>query len=253
MLYARALTLRNCGRFTHISSDFGSQYYTHTFVTSEALYASLTREITWRHTSRFIDLEEDVKKAVSNDYFICDYDVQAKPIWFTPGIFVDKQLHPLTKERSVVDKNDFNVVDEDYPSTGGRGRAHFVPTYGSIEGILPDHSLLAYTLSPHRKELEWFTINQTFLMGKKRTMFQITNLSEVAEETKQQGQCQTWWLGLPTDYSIRFQSFEILGATLRYIVLRGTTQPETKHIKFTFIDQSICFPDFYIERIPFKC
>lgn len=252
MLFARALTLRNCGRFTHISSDYGSQYHTHTFVTSEALYASLTRGVTWRHASRFINLEEDSEKSIRDDYFLCDYDVQAKPIWFMPGVFVDEQLQPLRKERSVIDKNDFNVVDEEYPSTGGDGRPYYVPTYGRIESILPDHRLLIYALSPDREELEWFTTDQIFLMGKKRTMFQIINLYEITGEIKQHGKCHTWWLELPSDFSTRFQSFEILGATLRYIILRGTTQPEMNYSMFTFAETSICLPDFYVERIPFK-
>src|SRR6266498_5284107 len=131
MLYARALLLRNCGRFTHVSSDFGSQYHTHTFVTSEALYASLTREVTWRHETRFVDLETDAEKSGRNDYFLCDYDVAAKPLWFTAGLFVDNNLRMVPKramsrrsqaggEPPVVDTTNFNVVDEDYPSTGGK-------------------------------------------------------------------------------------------------------------------------------------
>src|SRR5215213_4598160 len=150
VLYARALLLRNCGRFTHVSSDFGSQYRTHAFASSEALYASLTRGVTWCHANRLVDLKEDAKKSASDDYFFCDYDVKAKPVWFTPGVFVDRALHLLAKQRAVVDRNDFNVVDEGYPSTGGGGRAYFVPTYGRIESVLPDHWLLACALSPRK-------------------------------------------------------------------------------------------------------
>ena len=84
MLYAKSLWLRNCGRFTHVSSDFGAQYHTHVFATSEALYAALTRSVTWRHEDKFIDLKADALKPTTN-YFFCDYDVEAKPIWFTAG------------------------------------------------------------------------------------------------------------------------------------------------------------------------
>jgi hypothetical protein len=250
MLYARALLLRNCGRFTHVSSDFGSQYHTHTFVTSEALYASLTREVTWRHAGKFVDLEADAKKSASDDYFFCDYDVDAKPVWFTPGVFVDGQLHPLPKQRGVVDKNDFNVVDEDYPSTGGGGRAYYVPTYGRIESILPDHRLLTYAISPLLAELEWFTTGQTFILGKKRTMFQIVNLSGVIEGTWKQGICMTNWLELPPSYGDRLQSFEVLAATMRYVILRGATREEIRYVEFPFPGGSLCLPDFYLERIP---
>ncbi|MCL6560468.1 MAG: hypothetical protein K6U74_17080, partial [Firmicutes bacterium] len=80
MFYARAITLRNCGRFTVVASDFGSDYRTHTHVTSEALYASLTRGATWR--PRLIDLRNDP------DTFTQAYDVAAMPVWFLPGIFI---------------------------------------------------------------------------------------------------------------------------------------------------------------------
>lgn len=249
-LYARAIWLRNCGRFTHVSSDFGSQYHTHTFVTSEALYASLTREATWRHRGRFIDLEEDARKAISTDYFQCDYDVAEKPVWFTPGLFVDGQGQPLSKQRGVADTNDFNVIDEGHPGTGGSGRPPYVPTYGRIESILPGHLLLAYAFSPMCAEVDWFRVNQTFLMGKKRTMFQIVNLSSVVEGTWERGDCRTGWLELPPNYGARFQRFEILAATMRYIILRGMTRDEVGHVEFSFPDDSLRLPGFYLERIP---
>ena len=43
--YVAMLILRNCGRFLNLASDFGSSYKTHTFVSSEALYAGMTREM----------------------------------------------------------------------------------------------------------------------------------------------------------------------------------------------------------------
>jgi hypothetical protein len=249
-LYARALWLRNCGRFTHVSSDFGSQYHTHTFVTGEALYASLTREATWRHAGKFVDLEEDAKKAVRDDYFLCDYDVDAKPIWFTPGVFMDDALRPLPKQRGVVDRHNFNVVDEDRPSTGGAGRAYFVPTYGSIESVLPDHRMFTRAYSPQWDELQRFAIGQTFMLGKKRTMFQIVRLSETAESTWKHGDCMVDWLEVPPDYAIRFQSFEVFAATMRYLIVRGTTRPATRYLEFPLLHGHFCLPDFYLQRTP---
>lgn len=249
-LYARAIWLRNCGRFTHVSSDFGSQYHTHTFVTSEALHASLTRGATWRHTGRFIDLDQDDLKSTGSDYFTCDYDVARKPIWFTPGLFVDEQGKPLVKQRGVADKNDFNVVAEGHPSTGGDGRPSYVPTYGRIESILPDQRMLAYAFSPDYAEMECFTINQTFLIGKKRTMVQVVRLSEVVEGKWRQGRCTTGWLELPPWYGMRFASFEVLTATMRYIILRGATREEIGYLEFTLPEGSVCLPDFYLELAP---
>ena len=34
--YGQQITLRNCGRFTVVKSDFGADYRTHTHVTEEA-------------------------------------------------------------------------------------------------------------------------------------------------------------------------------------------------------------------------
>ncbi len=246
-LYARAIWLRNCGRFTHVSSDFGSQYYTHTFVTSEALYASLTRAATWRHTGRFIDLEEDAPKSMGANYFVCDYDVAARPIWFTPGLFVDMQGEPLIKQRGIADKNDFNVISEGHPGTS---HPSFVPTYGRIESILPDQRMLTYAFSSSRAEVEWFGVEQTFLLGKKRTMFQISGLSEVVTGDWREGICSTGWLELPPTSSEHFQSFVILAATLRYLVLQGKTREVVRYVEFRWPDSTVCLPEFYLARVP---
>lgn len=256
MLYARALLLRNCGRFTHVSSDFGSQYYTHTFVTSEALYASLTREVTWRHPNKFVDLEEDAKKSASYDYFFCDYDVKARPLWFTAGIFVDEQFRLLPKQRGVVDKNDFNVVDEDYPSTGGGGRIYYCPTYGRIESVLPDHNLFTCALSPHREELERFTVRQTFLMGKKRTMFQLEKVSSMAELLKAEDvaaidECHP--IQIEPDEAKNFREYEILAGTARYLLVRGRASEASLAVSFANLSEKLTIrrvlPAFWIERV----
>lgn len=256
MLYARALLLRNCGRFTHISSDFGSQYHTHMFVTSEALYASLTRGAAWRHAGKFIDLELDAKKTCSEDYFFCDYDLKAIPVWFIPGVFIDPCYELLAKEQGVVDKNDFNVVDEDYPSTGGNGRAHFIPTYGKIEGILPGHQLLTWAFSPEQKELGAFFSNQTFLMGKKRTMFQVMRLSSIIKGKQSKKKCHTPYLQLkPADLE-QLEEFQILAVTMRYILLKGQTRDEIDCYGFSlnkneeFYVEDLFLPRFYLDRIP---
>ncbi|HOA80702.1 MAG TPA: hypothetical protein PKK61_06540, partial [Defluviitaleaceae bacterium] len=100
MMYCRKFKLRNCGRFLHVSSDFGSKYKTHTFLTSEALYAGLTRERTRK--PKFVDVKSD-----KYDFF-STYDVGSYPIWFTPGLFIDddeKQYLKKTGENS--DTNTF--------------------------------------------------------------------------------------------------------------------------------------------------
>lgn len=256
MLYARALLLRNCGRFTHVSSDFGSQYRTHTFASSEAMYASLTRGVTWRHVNRFVDLKQDAKKSASDDYFFSDYDVKARPVWFTPGVFVDGEFHLLAKQRDVVDRNDFNVVNEGYPSTGGGGRPYFVPTYGRIEGVLPDHRLLTCALSAQESELGGFALGQTFLMGKKRTMFQVTGTSEVAELIETGGdapieECQPIQVRL--DEVSNFREYEIMAGTARYLLVRGRTSEAALEASFSnpVETQELrrILPAFWVERV----
>lgn len=252
ILYARALLLRNCGRFTHVSSDFGSQYHTHIFVTSEALYASLTRGVTWRHEGRFIDLDADAAKPASDNYFFCDYDVSKRPVWFTPGVFVDKGLQPLAKESKVVDKSDFNVVDEDYPSTGGGGRAYYVPTYGRIESILPGHCLYTCAFSSQQTELERFAAGQTFMLGKKRTMMQIESLSDISPGRQVTGVCMTPYLQIPPVGVGQFSRFEVLAATVRYVLIRGELREPAPYWRFQGvciggIQHEVCLPEFYIQ------
>ncbi|HHY94790.1 MAG TPA: hypothetical protein GX513_07240 [Firmicutes bacterium] len=254
MLYARALLLRNCGRFTHVSSDYGSQYHTHAFVTSEALHASLTREITWRRESKFVDLEEDAKKSGSEDYFFCDYDVKSKPLWFTPGVFVDEQFRMLPKQRGVVDKNDFNVVDEGYPGTGGGDRAYSCPTYGRIESVLPGHRLLTCALSPRPQELEGFTVGQTFLLGKKRTMFQLVGVSNRAELVKTEesssfDECQP--IQIKLDEVRNFREYEVLASTARYLLVRGTTSQDAvgSFVHFGGKAMRRILPAFWVDQV----
>lgn len=251
-LYARKIVLRNCGRFTVIQSDFGADYRTHTHVTSEALYASLTRGLTW----------QPIPVIISNDIydFAHHYDVAARPIWFTPGIFLNQSnKHQL--EHDAFDTTYFNVLHEVYPTTSKsygldksgelkqQSRPHHTPTYGTWQGIKPDHRLVTYAFSPDQALLEEFVVNQTFLLGKKRTMVQITHMEKIVEGTNQSGSCLTPFLQVPTDGVSLFQSFQILAGTMRYLVMRGMTQSETKHVQF---GDKLAIPNFaipaYIEK-----
>ena len=253
MLYARAITLRNCGRFTVVASDFGSDYRTHTHVTSEALYASLTRGATWK--PRLIDLKNDTYA------FTETYDVQKMPIWFLPGLFSAGEGYHLPDDH--LDTNSFNVVNEFYPSTSKcyvfkkgnldeKPRPHHVPTYGTVQAVKPDRRLTTYAFSPKKELLEIFIEGQTFLLGKKRTMFQIIELSPVAEGLWKNGACSTDWLELPPNYGGYFQQFQILTATMRYIIVRGMTKDEVKYVDFPLVGNNgnnICLPEFYWETI----
>ncbi|MBW1946414.1 MAG: hypothetical protein JRI33_00595 [Deltaproteobacteria bacterium] len=250
MLYARTINLRNCGRFTVVASDFGSDYRTHTHVTSEALYAGLTRGVTWR--PRLIDLKEDLET------FTLTYDVEAMPIWFLPGTFVAERSHRLPD--AALDTTAFNVVHEFYPSTSKRyvfkksvleerDRPYHVPTYGIIQAVKPDQRVQTCAFSPRKNLLETFAEGQTFLLGKKRTMFQIVSVTPVVRGEEGKGVCRAGWLELPPDYGGRFKSFEVLAATMRYVILRGTTREPVRYVAFQFASP-LYLPDFYLDRTP---
>jgi len=251
MLYARAITLRNCGRFTVIASDFGSDYRTHTHVTSEALYASLTRGVTWR--PRLINLKDDPED------FSLAYDVAAMPIWFLPGIFMADGSPRLPDAE--LDTTAFNVVHEFYPSTSRaytfergdlqeRGRPYYTPSYGTVQAVKPDRRLTTCAFSPSRKLLEEFAEDQTFVLGKKRTMVQIVDLSDVVEGRREHGQCTTGWLELPPRYGVQFRSFEVLAATMRYLIIRGTVRGAMDFVEFQLPEGLVCLPNFYLKLVP---
>jgi hypothetical protein len=221
-------------------------------VTSEALYASLTRGATWQ--PRLIDLKDD------SDAFTQAYDVAAMPIWFLPGIFIAEGSHRLPD--AYLDTTAFNVVHEFYPSTsrsyifkkGGleeKDRPYYVPTYGTIQAIKPDQRLVTYGITSKPELFEKLTENQTFLLGKKRTMFQVVALSPTVEGSQKFGVCATPWLEIQPKSVGKFHSFEILAATMRYVILRGTTREKTNYFEFSFPGLTLALPDFYLSEIPF--
>ncbi len=254
MLYARRMNFRNCGRFSVIASDFGSDYRTHIHVTGEALHASFTRGATWK--PRVVNLKDDSYE------FTRDYNVAIMPVWFTPAVPVIDKAEPHGPVYTL-GSNYFNVVAEFYPSTNKaytfdkRGmlktgdRPYYVPAYGMWQTILPDHHMATYAFSPRKQLLERYEPGQTFLLGKKRTMIQIMVLSKIVEGKQVAGACETPYLQVLSDLTVHFARFEVMAATMRYIILRGETRPEGHHIRFNFQDSnSVCLPDFYLDALP---
>lgn len=254
--YARQMTLRNCGRFSVVKSDFGADYRTQAHVTEEALYASLTRGATWQ--PRTVVIKQD-------DYdFFRDYHVADMQIWFTPGVFDFSQnlSQPSYKD---LDTTYFNAVAEIFPSTSRvysfnretkslrvGSRPRHVPTYGSWQAVQPDRRLATYTFSPNPEFLQFYCEGQIFLLGKKRTMFQIVELSSIVVGKWCQGECTTPWLQGTPDFGNRFRQFEIFAVTMRHIVLRGTVRNTVKYLEFPLPDGELRLPDFYLDRIPFE-
>lgn len=265
-LYARAITLRNCGRFTVIASDFGGDYRTQTHVTSQALYASLTRGATWRAGGAIDGRPVYPSVQVKQDRydFAADYDLQALPLWFTPGLFARCDGDNLSDQ--ALDAGYFNVVHECYPSTSKQfkfdrkgklkdaKRPSRVPTYGTWQGILPDRRLHTVALARDMALLEAFEVDQTYLLGKKRTMMQITSLSTIAGGEEKRGVCKTSLLQLKPVKIDRFRSFDVLAATIRYLILRGETRNEEEYVEFA-IEMKRCsvtyaLPRFYLSETP---
>jgi hypothetical protein len=265
-LYARAITLRNCGRFTVIASDFGGDYRTQTHVTSQALYASLTHGATWRAGGTVEDRPVYPAIQVKEDAyeFAADYDLQALPIWLTPGSFARRDGNDLSDQ--ALDAGYFNVVHECYPSTSkqfkldGKGklkdarRPSRVPTYGTWQGILPDRRLNTVALARAPALLEAFAVGQTYLLGKKRTMMQITSLSEIVAGESRYGICQTGLLQVPPDSITNFSSFEVVAATMRYLIVHGETREDQSYVSFDVHDSCdehcLALPQFYLENTP---
>lgn len=245
-LYARKIVLRNCGRFTVVQSDFGADYRTHTHVTSEALYASLTRGATWH--PQIVTVKQD-----SYD-FARDYDLQAMPVWFTPGIFLAPESGSVFPQ-DALDATYFNVLHEVYPTTSKsygfdksgelkqQKRPQHTPTYGTWQAIKPNHRFMTYAFSPDVGLLNRFVTDQTYLLGKKRTMVQITVTGEILNGKINEGSCLTPFLQVPTTGVSLFQSFEILAGTVRYLIMRGQTRSRTTYIQFS---DDLTIPDFAV-------
>jgi hypothetical protein len=237
VLYARWLTLRNCGRFLHVASDFGSNYHTHPFLSQEMLYAGLTRERT-REPYRFADAFGDYD-------FYRDFRVGDLPLWFSVGILVDQTGKLLPKSRQVADFNQFNSIRESTPTTKLRGP---VPTYGNIESILPDNQFKTLTVSPAKEHLLAFTPGQVFWMGKKRTMFQTTDdLGPIVSGEQQHGDCLTPFIQVRPADSVRFTRMEVIAGTQRYVVIRGEVK-DSDFYSFDFEHEGIGLPCFSLAR-----
>lgn len=250
-LYARQIVLRNCGRFTVIQSDFGADYRTHIHVTVQALYASLTRGATWRPQP--IILKKDRYD------FERDYDLDALPLWFIPGIFrtnVQEEAGNENLPQDKLDSSHFNVLHELYPTTSGgysfdkktgqlktSKRPQHVLTYGTWQAILPNCRLVTYAFSSERKHLDDFTEGQTYLLGKKRTMMQVVRVGKIMSGVPTRGSCLTPYLQVTQDDIPKFQSFEVLAGTLRYLILRGETLPETNYLWFS---DDLMLPQFAV-------
>lgn len=213
-MYARAFLLRNCGRYTMVRSDFGSDYSTCHFLSEESLYAGLTREV----TRKFGKIDENM-----GSDFLMWYDVSARPVWFTPGIFVSSLVQ--------VDRMKYNVVDEAVPSTSKstvfdrKRNRNFVDrnniaTFGSVESILPNQKVFTIGISPEECFLSCYSPQDVYLIGKKRTMFEVLDVSGVVRLEVAELQ-ETVPIQVKMEDLNEFSSYTIRDVNARYFLVEG--------------------------------
>jgi hypothetical protein len=232
-LYGRRVILRNCGRFLHVAGDFGSNYSTHPYLSSEMLYAGFTRELSRRPRSF-------TEKMAGYDFF-SDFDVAAKPVWFTPGVLVDGATGRTTgKVRNLLDTHLFNSTLEERPGIQDNNR---MPKYGSMETVLPGNVFRTLSLASNKYLLEAYEEGQIFWMGKKRTMFQISELGETVTAEFDDGQCTTEYVQASSRDINAFDAYSVLGASQRYLVVSG--EGDFEHLKFPLQGLN-CVPNFSI-------
>lgn len=239
-LFAKGLLLRNCGRFLHVASDFGSNYKTLPFLSSEMLYAGLSREQT-RTPRQAQDLMGEYD-------FFKDFRIKEWPVWFTPAMLVDQgsgQIIP--KSRRDTDTHLFNSLKEGTPGIQEDGR---YPKFGSMETILPDRHFWTLAISPEPSFVNRFEPEQVFWMGKKRTMFQIAIITETSTGKPAEGECTTPFLQVISANVMHFKTMEILAGTQRYLVIRGDIG-DVRHWTFTFktlpLFERVSIPAFSID------
>ncbi|MCK8826434.1 hypothetical protein MWH25_01555 [Natroniella acetigena] len=248
-VYGRAIILKNCGRFLNIASDFGSEYKTHPFLTEQMVYAGLTRE-NELIGKRELQLE---KGQVPDDYdFNGRYRIP-NGRYFTCAYIIDKKdyknegnIKLWNKNRDNSDINDFNSIQEDT----GKTAQNNLPTYGNIEWMLPNNYFITFAISTDKDYFEKYYKGQTFYMGKKRTMFQIEEMSEVVVGQSKQSEAE---LFLPIQLSHQevenFNYYEILTLTQRYILLKGKTKEINNYQwQLEFKDlTTINLPNFFVD------
>jgi hypothetical protein len=220
-LYGRQILLRNCGRFLHVAGDFGSNYSTHPYLSSEMLHAGLTRELSRRPRS--------FAEKMSGYDFFADFDVAARPIWFTPAILIDGRTDRAAgRARDLLDTQLFNSTLEERPGIQDNNR---LPKYGSMETVLPGTLFRAVALSPSRELLKSYEVSQVFWMGKKRTMFQVTELGEAVAAESTYEECLTEYVQASSEVIRSFDAYSVLGASQRYLVVSG--EGNFEHLRFS--------------------
>jgi len=251
VVYGRAIIIKNCGRFLNIASDFGSEYKTHPFLTEQMVYAGLTRE-----NELIGDKKLQIEKGIVPDeyefnnryklpngrYFTCAYIIDKKKCK------EEKKIDLWNKNRDNSDINDFNSIDE---TNAGVQDNNKLPKFGNIESMLTNNYFLTIAFSTDKDYLEKYYSGQTFYMGKKRTMFQIQEMSDIVKGDLIEEEAE---LFLPIQVNHNevdnFNYYSIMTLTQRYILLKGKTKlGDNYRWDLDFKDlNKINLPKFFVDK-----
>jgi hypothetical protein len=231
-----------------VRSDFGSDYTTCLFLSEESLYAGLTREV----TRKFGRIDENM-----DSDFLMGYDVQARPVWFTPGMFVSS-LDGIANTVPV-DRMKYNVVDESVPSTSKstvfdkKGNRNFVDrnniaTFGSMESVLPNQKVFTIGISTEERYLSCYSPKNVYMMGKKRTMFEVLDVSEVVRLEEDELQ-ETLPIQVQMEDLNEFSFYTIHDVNARYFLVEGKALKSWR-VQFNLSGKAVTkfLPDLFIDR-----
>ncbi|MFC4769538.1 hypothetical protein ACFO8Q_19600 [Effusibacillus consociatus] len=217
-------------------------------MSEESLYAGLTREETRKFGRIDANMQSD---------FLTGYDVSARPIWFTPGMFVESIEESDTLLKT--DRVKYNVVDEIVPSTSKstvfdkKGNRNFIDrnniaTFGSIESVLPNQKVFTIGISKEERFLSCYAPQDVYLMGKKRTMFEVLGVSDVVR--LQEDELQET---IPTQVQMEdlneYFSYTIHDVNARYFLVQGKAL-KCWRVHFYLDGKSITrfLPGVFVER-----
>jgi hypothetical protein len=109
-------------------------------------------------------------------------------------------------------------------------------------------------ISAQLEELQQFREGQIFLLGKKRTMFQLVHCSETQElrNIEQSDEIEEYApIQVKLSEMQNFREYQVLAATARYLFVRGRIVAErTEYVADFFgLNRKCIMPDFWIERV----
>lgn len=213
------------------------------------MYAGLTREATRTFGRIEPKMESEFAKA---------YDIPQLPIWFTPGVFVAGTEWSMDREVEV-GVTAYNVLDEAAPVTNKnsvydkhgnlvlKDRSQ-IATFGSIEAVLPDQRVLTIAVSPDRELLARYTRQDVFYMGKKRTMFELMEVSDVVPLVESE-MAETVPVQVQMEQLNEYYSYTIHDVNSKYFLVDGRVgRAWALDVQMGDVRLEKAVPELFVER-----